>query len=114
MNFLFRRFISPTQNRQFWRDNFDYGRIAKWAFKSKFEKGILCERKKEHFNANFPKKKISGNFHNCRKQRFGYNFIPKNMLMLNERQCQVTREFNPAKVCKYLVQTIIKKAGIYK
>ena len=57
MNFLFRRFISPTQNRQFWRDNFDYGRIAKWAFKSKFEKGILCERKKEHFNANFPKKK---------------------------------------------------------
>ena len=57
MNFLFRRFISPTQNRQFRRDNFDYGRTAKWACKSKLEKGILCERKKKHFNANFPKKK---------------------------------------------------------
>ena len=58
MNFLFRRFISPTQNRQFRRDNFDYGRTAKWACKSKLEKGILCERKKNILMLTFLKKSV--------------------------------------------------------
>lgn len=35
------------------------------------KKVFFVKEKKKHFNANFPKKKISGNFHNCRKQRFG-------------------------------------------
>ena len=44
MNFLFKRFISPTPNRQFRRDNFDYGHSnqnLKKVFFVKEKKNIL-------------------------------------------------------------------------